>query len=286
MSKERFEFGLNWTKYINAITNKEIREAEKHLKEWFPKEYNFKEKYFLDVGSGSGLFSLAARRLGAKVYSFDYDLNSVECTRKLKDKYFKNDNDWIIEQGDILNKDYVESIIKSTKFGEKSTERKFDIVYSWGVLHHTGNMKRALDNVDLFVNKEDGKEAFLFISIYNDQGSKSIKWRRIKKIYNKSSKYLKMLLIVLVAIYCRGFRGAAKVFYSHFFVKKNVLRSRGMDAYTDLIDWVGGYPFEVSSPEKIFKIYKDKGYELEKFLTVGGGLGCNQYLLKWKSTIS
>jgi len=91
-------------------------------------------KTFLDVGSGSGLSSLAACLLGAKVYSFDYDPKSVACTRELKRRYFPND-DWVVESGSVLDKAYLSSL------------GQFDVVYSWGVLHHTGHMSEALVNV-------------------------------------------------------------------------------------------------------------------------------------------
>ena len=91
-------------------------------------------KTFLDIGSGSGLFSLAARRLGAKVHSFDFDSNSYGCTMELRKRYFDGDGNWKVEQGSALDRNYIESL------------GKFDIVYSWGVLHHTGAMWTALEN--------------------------------------------------------------------------------------------------------------------------------------------
>src|SRR5205807_1220787 len=109
-------------------------------------------KTFLDIGSGSGLFSLAARRLGAKVHSFDFDSNSFGCTQELRNRYFAGDPDWRVEQGSALDGDYMASL------------GLFDIVYSWGVLHHTGKMWRALANAALPV-ADGGK---LFIAIYND----------------------------------------------------------------------------------------------------------------------
>ena len=163
---ERFKFGENWSRFLKVLNDERIFEAEKSLKQMLGVE-DLEGKSFLDIGSGSGLFSLAARRLGARVHSFDYDPQSVASTRELKRRYFPEDSDWTVEEGSVLDRDYLESL------------GKFDIVYSWGVLHHTGDMWRALENVPLPV--VDGGR--LFIAIYNDQGAISKLWLRIKRLY-------------------------------------------------------------------------------------------------------
>jgi len=134
----RFEFGENWARFLSVLNEDRIIEAEKSLKEMLDIS-DLKDKSFLDIGSGSGLFSLAARRLGARVRSFDYDPQSVACTNELKRFYFNDDPNWIIEEGNVLDDNYINSL------------GQYDVVYSWGVLHHTGEMWQALANVGAFL---------------------------------------------------------------------------------------------------------------------------------------
>ena len=267
MSKERFEFGNNWKKFLDNLTDERIKEAEKSLKNWLGIE-NLHEKSFLDIGSGSGLFSLAAKNLGAEVYSFDYDMESVNCTQYLHDKFYKNDGTWKVERGDILDEHYL------SKFSQ------FDIVYSWGVLHHTGNMYKAFENADKLV--KDG--GWLYIAIYNDQGRQSRSWKRIKKAYNKCPKFLRFLILIpcFIRLWFPTFvydLTRCKPFATWKYYVKN----RGMSPWRDVVDWVGGYPFEVAKPEQIFQYFHEKGYTLEMMETEGKGLGCNQFVFRKRS---
>ncbi len=149
---QRFEFGRNWQRFLATLDQRRIAEAERSLREML-KVDDLAETSFLDVGSGSGLFSLAARRLGARVNSFDYDPRSVACTQELKRRYFPDDSQWTVGEGSALDCGYLAAL------------GKFDVVYSWGVLHHTGDLWQALENVVLPV-APGGR---LFIAIYNRQ---------------------------------------------------------------------------------------------------------------------
>ena len=262
----RFKFGKNWSLFLKMLDECRIQEAETSLKKALGRS-DLQGLRFLDVGSGSGLFSLAARRLGAEVHSFDYDLQSVACTVSLKERFFPNDPLWTVEQGSALDKSYLNTL------GE------FDILYSWGVLHHTGNMAQAFENVSDMV-KPGG---YLFISIYNDQGGASRRWTWVKRTYNESG----MLVRCILSIYTL-FRQWTITFVKDFFKTGNFLKTwynyalnnRGMSAYHDLIDWVGGYPFEVAKPEQVFEFFKEKKFSLLFLKTCAGGLGCNEFVFQ------
>ena len=264
---DRFEFGKNWASFLRLLNDERIEQAERSLCEMLEVS-DLANRSFLDIGSGSGLFSLAARRLGASVYSFDYDSNSVACTREPKQRYFPNDGNWTIQQASVLDEDYVRSL------------GKFDVVYSWGVLHHTGDMWTALRNAASAV--ENG--GMLFVAIYNDTGSQTKRWRWIKRTYCKLPSPLKLPFAILAVT-----PGESKRLMRHLLDGQPLeyLRSwrkhrngRGMDHWSDIIDWVGGYPYEVAAADEIFDFYKGMNFQLRKMKTGGVGLGCNEFVFE------
>lgn len=264
---ERFEFGKNWRRFLELLNEERILKAEQSLREMLEVE-SLEGKTFLDIGSGSGLFSLAARRLGAKVHSFDFDTNSFECTKELRRRFFEADENWQVEQGSALDRKYLESL------------GKFDIVYSWGVLHHTGKMWEALENAETAV----AADGLLFIAIYNDTGSQAKRWRWIKQTYCRLPKVLRSSFAILMILPDEGKRFASSLIklkpFEYIRFWKNYTNSRGMNRWYDIIDWVGGYPYEVATPDEIFEFYKTRGYALTKLKCGGVGLGCNEFVFR------
>lgn len=250
----RFPFGANWRRFLATLTERRIQMAEDSLRERLQTS-RLDGRSFLDVGSGSGLFSLAARRLGARVYSFDYDNESVACTRTLKERFFPGDAMWHVSQGSILDRSYLAGL------------GMFDVVYSWGVLHHTGNMWQAIGNAVELV-KSGG---VLFIAIYNDQGRISRYWTAVKKLYN-SSRVLRLLMTVVHMPYLYFGRMAART------IRGRVGLERGMSLWYDMHDWLGGYPFEVAAAEHIVKYCGDRGLSLVRMMMCGRKSGCNEFV--------
>jgi 2-polyprenyl-6-hydroxyphenyl methylase/3-demethylubiquinone-9 3-methyltransferase len=261
---ERFEFGENWTRFLTVVDLNRIQQAEQSMAELLGRR-DLRGMRFLDIGSGSGLFSLAARRLGAEVLSFDYDPQSVAATAELKRRFAPSDPDWQVGQGSILDEDFV---------GRLGT---FDVVYSWGVLHHTGAMWRALDIAQRLVN-EDG---LLAVAIYNDRGSQSTRWRHIKRTYTRLPRMLKAPFAVVVSApeelknLLRSIATGRPGDYIRTWTQYDT--RRGMSHWHDIIDWVGGYPYECARADTIFSFFKQRGFALER-LTIGGGLGCSEYV--------
>lgn len=256
MSTEiRFGFGQNWSRYLSVLTESRVSEAESSIVEMLGGA-SIEGLSVLDIGSGSGLFSLAARNMGAKVTAFDYDQNSVACTQRVRETYRRDDKDWNISQGSILDKKFMSGL------------GKYDLVYSWGVLHHTGEMWTALDNAIGCV-EERGR---LLIALYNDQGWISRYWTVVKRIYN-SGMIGKVLMILMHSPYLLGARYLSRLFSGRKL-------ERGMSLWYDMLDWLGGYPFEVAKPVEVIDHVQRKGFSLVKSRLCGTRHGCNEFLFQ------
>lgn len=240
---KRFSFGRNWASFLRTIDDSRIAIAVQSLRRLLQVQ-DLQGKRFLDVGCGSGLFSLAARRLGAQVHSFDFDPASVACAIELRKRFDAQPDQWTIESGSALDDAYL------SRLGE------FNVVYSWGVLHHTGSMWRALE----LIPQRVGPSGRLALALYNDQGWRSSLWRKVKQLY------------------CSGLPGRSLVlalFIPWFFVRACLVslirgrnefatyrRNRGMSIVHDWIDWLGGLPFEVVTFEQVQRFYEERGFRL------------------------
>lgn len=257
----RFAFGKNWRSFLSLLDEDRIEEACRSLRESLQRE-TLQGVRMLDIGSGSGLFSLAAHRMGAEVVAFDYDPDSVACTSELRSRFAPESERWQVLQGSVLDPAFMGQL------------GQFDLVYSWGVLHHTGEMWRAVD----LAAERVRPGGTLLIALYNDQGWRSRLWWRIKRVY------------------CSGAPGRAlvgAVFYPLFFLYALALdarnlaapgthmreyrRQRGMSIFHDWRDWLGGFPFEVASPAAVAKrLGQDFTLARQKLTR---GWGCSEFVL-------
>ncbi|RMG39102.1 MAG: class I SAM-dependent methyltransferase [Planctomycetota bacterium] len=263
----RFAFGENWRRFLRTVDEARIAAAVGSLQTMLERG-DLNGLRFLDVGCGSGLFSLAARRLGARVTSFDVDPQSVACTRALKWQFAPGDADWTILEGSVLDATFVKRF------------EPFDVVYSWGVLHHTGAMWEALENVCALV----APDGYLCVAIYNDQGGASRRWAVIKRTYNAAPAAVRWLMAAVFFVghearqaMIRAVRLKNPLPFRDWAAKK---RERGMSPWHDAVDWIGGYPFEVAKPEEVFDFVRQRGFCLTYLRTQGGGYGCNEFTFR------
>jgi 2-polyprenyl-3-methyl-5-hydroxy-6-metoxy-1,4-benzoquinol methylase len=261
----RFEFGANWREFLTVLTPERIARAESSLAAMLDAP-SLEGQRFLDVGCGSGLFSLAARRMGAEVLSFDSDQLSVACAEELKRVHVPGDPGWRIARGSVLDSGFMRSL------------GTFDVVYSWGVLHHTGSMWDAVDQTCRAV----GANGRLFIALYNDQGSKSVWWGYVKRTYNTLPSILRpaYLLAFAAALEAAALGVAVAHLQPQRFIDrwKRYDNVRGMSRWHDVVDWVGGYPFEVATPDAVLEFCSARGFNLFRLKSCGGKMGCNEFV--------
>lgn len=249
-----FKFGENWASFSKQLDEGRVTEAEDSLVSLFGAGA-LKDRSFLDIGCGSGLFSIAAVRLGAKrVLGMDIDPVSISTSRANAGRWME-----------------VPSLAEFRQFSALDTSQmealgRFDIVYSWGVLHHTGNMALAIHNAAQRV--EPG--GLFMIAIYNRHWSSGA-WKVIKWIYNRAGSFGQRLLVWVFT---------PVIFLAKALVtRQNPLKMRrGMDFMHNIIDWVGGYPYEYASLGEMKTLLEAEGLQLLKSIPVAVPTGCNQFV--------
>lgn len=267
-------FGENWLDYVKGIDQKSVSETRNSLLRYLP-EKDWKGKHFIDIGCGSGMFSLGALSLGvARVTSVDIDEKSIEATNLIKNKFGKKfEKKW-----DVINGSILDDVLAKKLMGSG------DIVYAWGSLHHTGNMKKAINNAASMVRPG----GHFILAIYN-RAATSDQWHRIKERYSKLPNIAKPLIELPYAT-------AATLGYM---VKRRTLdirKDRGMDVFHDAIDWMRGYPYEFAGAEEMTFLMERAGFKLMKTPTLlphekeqtkdffkvlrAKNVGCNEFVFK------
>lgn len=229
-AEPHYEFGDNWQKFINTHFSIERALTARECLLRLLNRSDLKGETFLDIGSGSGLHSLAAWMSGAEsVTSFDYDPQSVDTTRLLH-QFAGSPENWTVQQGDVLSNEFL------------ATVEKHSIVYSWGVLHHTGKMWEAIRNAGQLV-QENGT---FCIALYTSDcyvNPSADYWVKIKKQYNQAGRWgrasLEWWYLFRFPIWTelRGRRNPWTWYRNYF-------QQRGMNVWTNIADWLGGWPME------------------------------------------
>jgi len=256
-----FPFGENWRDYARLVDERRIEEAVESVRALVGE---LSGKTLLDIGSGSGLFSVAALRLGAKeVVAVDIDKASVATTRALLAR--EREHDWRAEQVSVFDL-------------PAKVSQRFDVVYSWGVLHHTGDMWRALDCASAMV----GPGGTLAVALY-ERTPLCGAWTIEKRVYCKLPAPLQALLR---GAYLTAWAAGMLLKRRNPWRQMREGRERGMDVAHDVHDWLGGYPYESTTPAEVTAFMRERGFEQQKLVRwpvrAAGllGSGCSEYVFR------
>lgn len=261
MRPTRFEFGKNWSSYAKLIDEDRLAAAIESVRSLAG---DLTGKTFLDVGSGSGLFSLAALRLGAlRVVAIDIDEHSVSTTRSLLDG--EDPARWEARQLSVFDLD-------------KAGLPRFDVVYSWGVLHHAGDMWRAMDCASKLV-EDDGR----FVIALYERTPFCAAWKVEKRLYARAPAPVQAVVRGLFVAACSlGLLAAGR----NPIKRLRSRRGRGMDSFHDIHDWLGGHPYESTTAGEVDQFLRELGFERTEYKPVkvhfGGiaGSGCSEYVYR------
>jgi 2-polyprenyl-6-hydroxyphenyl methylase/3-demethylubiquinone-9 3-methyltransferase len=253
--EKRFEFGANWQDFAaRGLDERSYQEADRHIRAL--RELAPDAKSFLDVGCGSGLFLLAALQHGfSPAVGFDYDPNSVAATSGLLADAGMGDQARV-ERGDVLDTPYLETL------------GTFDVVYAWGSLHHTGDMWQAIENAAGRV----APGGLFVIAIYNRTWS-SPAWNAIKRFYVHASPTVQKALVG--ATWVVG--ATARALYTRTSPFK---QRRGMSFYHNMVDWVGGYPYEYATVDEIVAGCSRLGLMLMSSESGPTPIACNEFIFR------
>lgn len=262
MTDPAFDFGQNWKEFSEqALTEQRFAQARKDFAE-LTSGIDLDGRSFLDIGFGQGLTLLCAIESGAQVHGLDINPKCREVFNYNRDRLHAGDpRDARVAVGSILDTQPVATVRAWQQEG-------YDVVHSWGVLHHTGKMWQAIDNAMGLVRPG----GHFVLAIYNRHWS-SAAWTAIKRVYvslpgvlQKMMNWAFFPIIYLAKLLATG---------------RNPLRmERGMEFYYNVVDWVGGYPYEYASREEIESYMAQRGFELERFVPTIVPTGCNEFVFR------
>ena len=249
-----FDFGSNWEGFSRERIDTQRLDMACASLQALLQEKSLAGKSFLDVGCGSGLFSIAAHQLGAnKVVGIDVNPRCIQVSQaNLKQLAPSAPIDFSLA-----------SALENEQLKRFGT---FDLVYAWGSLHHTGAMWDAIENVSSCV----APGGTLVLAIYNKHFTSPV-WSAIKWTYNRTPLFVQRSMIVVFA---------GIIYVAKFFLTRTnpLIKERGMDFWFDVIDWVGGYPYEFAAPDKVKEHVNKGGFSLSKYVPAEVPTGCNEFV--------
>jgi 2-polyprenyl-6-hydroxyphenyl methylase/3-demethylubiquinone-9 3-methyltransferase len=251
-----FDFASNWQAFSEQrVDSDRVAIAVRSIQSLLGRD-SLVGVSFLDVGCGSGLFSIAAHKLGAsKVLGIDVNPRCIDVSKA--------------NLARLAPRAPVEFQIASALSPESLRQLgTFDLVYAWGSLHHTGSMWNAINNVLSLV----APRGTLVLAIYNRHLTSPV-WKLIKWSYNQAPEWLQKLMVAFFA---------GIIYIAKFFVTWNnpLTKERGMDFWFDVIDWVGGYPYEYASPNELKQFMNRKGFRLCSLKAAQVPTGCNEFVFR------
>ena len=251
---DRFGFGRNWLDYQTSVDAARLAAARADIEAWLGIS-SLVGKRVLDIGSGSGVHSLCLHAMGAaELVSFDFDADSVQATTLLHAEA-GSPASWTVLRGSVLDAAFL------------TTLGTFDLVYSWGVLHHTGQMRQAIAHACGRVNAG----GTLFISIYA-KGQNFAADLALKQRYHVASRSGKRRMeFEWIADQYRH-RSASGLAPEGWWAEG---RERGMDPYWDLVDWLGGLPYEVATVDELTTQLRACGIATHRVRECPGDGGCH-----------
>jgi SAM-dependent methyltransferase len=263
--ESHFKFGENWASFAGTIDAGVIAEAERGLLRLIPAD-EIAGRTFLDIGCGSGLHALAAARLGAKrIRAVDIDPQSVATTREVLSSMAPQ-SDWSAETVSVFDLD-------PDEIG------RFDVVYSWGVLHHTGDLDGAMRRAAALVAPGGLFTFALYRATYLDRF-----WVAEKRWYKSASPGMQAFAHRAYSrLFKLGLAATGRRFSTYAAKKKT---ERGMDFDHDVHDWLGGYPYETISPAEVELLMRGLGFTpvrrfARKRREVGlFGSGCDEFVYR------
>jgi 2-polyprenyl-6-hydroxyphenyl methylase/3-demethylubiquinone-9 3-methyltransferase len=161
---------------------------------------------------------------------------------------------------------------------DPATHGTFDVVHSWGVLHHTGDMHRAIETAGRLVA---GGGVYV-LALYQKTPSCEF-WKREKRFYSSAPPLVQAAVRVtykgayLTKVTVTGRNPIAYV--------RGYGSERGMDFHHDVHDWLGGYPYESVDPAELEAELASQGFEAVRSFVVPvrrGVLGtrCDEYVVR------